>query len=61
VPIASMISRILPSSLCVVPSAVGLHLRLYLEPANWINRNAAIVPAEKLRNYLLPSTHPIGR
>ena len=26
-----------------------------------LNRNVAIVPAEKLRNYLLSPTHPIGR
>jgi hypothetical protein len=26
-----------------------------------LNRNAAVIPVEKLRNYLLSPTHPIGR
>jgi hypothetical protein len=26
-----------------------------------LNRNAAVIPAEKLRDYLLSPTHPIGR
>ena len=26
-----------------------------------LNRNAVVIPAEKLRNYLLSPTHPIGR
>jgi hypothetical protein len=39
--------------------SVGLTVRLGIVVL--INRIAAVVPAEKLRDYLLSPTHPIGR
>jgi hypothetical protein len=39
--------------------SVGLTVRLGIVVL--INRNAAVIPAEKLRDYLLSPTHPIGR
>ena len=39
--------------------SVGLTAKLAIVVL--INRNAAVIPAEKLRDYLLSPTHPIGR
>jgi hypothetical protein len=39
--------------------SVGLTARLGIVVL--INRNAAVIPAEKLRDYSLSPTHPIGR
>jgi hypothetical protein len=39
--------------------SVGLTARLGIVVL--MNRNAAVIPAEKLRDYLLSPTHPIGR